>query len=212
MKSTNKIVVLALAFAAAPVFAAAPRPGTGGAPDVALRSLPLIVAENPVAMGFRTAAEASTATLAEPLPVYLLRLDRLKVYSAGQNPMTLLTDLATAVYPVRVGTETRSSMELTSINGVWEPRSFGDPATSKLVDDVRTSAALAWGIEVTAFFEVRALALNVTVLGFQGPRGLMFVPLGDDASLGFQKGVALAAAQALGALQSLALAHDGLAH
>src|SRR5437879_10901332 len=44
-------------------------------------------------LGFESAAEVSSATLDEPLPIFLVRLDDLRVYQAGGDAEKLLKPL-----------------------------------------------------------------------------------------------------------------------
>src|SRR5262245_31985565 len=77
------------------------------------------------AEGLQRLARGDTADMREaqadaPVAVYMVRLDQLRAYDGQTDPASLLVDLQTAFYPVRLRGEVRSSVELHKEAGIWE--------------------------------------------------------------------------------------------
>lgn len=96
----------------------------------------LVGAENFKDMGFQSKEEIGTATLGEPLKVFLLKSDSLRDYKGNVPPDGLLTDINRSIYPVMAGGQVRSSIIVEKQDGGWSAVSFGDSGlVRKLVQE-----------------------------------------------------------------------------
>ena len=172
----------------------------------ALQELPeLINKDNHRSLGFESVEEARAGKLGDAIPVFMIRLDALQQYR-GEDAGRLLTDVQRAVYPVEVGGQVRTTMELTSVNGQWEVARMGGAQKIRAMDKQRRSTMRVRGLQSSDFFEVRIPALNLSFLGHHDAEGLMLTPMADDASLNLQAGRSVLASTLLTRLVPLAQA------
>ena len=172
----------------------------------AVQELPeLVNKDNHRSLGFESVEEARAGKLGDAIPVFMIRLDALQQYR-GEDAGRLLTDLQRAVYPVEVGGQVRSTVELQAMGGKWEVARLGGAQKIRAMDKHRRSTLKARGLQTSDFFEVRIPALNLTFLGHHDADGLMLTPLADDASLNLQAGRSVLASQLLSRLVPLAQA------
>ena len=68
--------------------------------------------ENVARFGFKNLEEARTATLGKPRRVLIIGLRNLKQYKAGTGAKSLLLDVKIYWFPVMVGRETRTKLEI----------------------------------------------------------------------------------------------------
>jgi hypothetical protein len=155
-------------------------------------------------IGFDSPDEVRAAQPAEPLPVFMVRLDQLQAYREGQDPESLLVDLERVFYPMQVGGVIRSSMELSNNRGTWEVSRLGDTTQARMVHEARAQARSAAGIGADQFILVRVPALQRSFLGHHDAQGLMLTPVADDASLDLHAGQPIAAGQVFTRLVSIA--------
>jgi hypothetical protein len=171
-----------------------------------LQELPQVVnKDNHRSFGFESADEARGGKLGEAIPVFMIRLDDLKQYR-GEEPGRLLTDIQRVVYPVQVGGEVRSSVELHQVNGRWATARIGGAQKIRAMDKNLRAAMRASNMRSSDFFEVRIPALNRVFLAHHDAEGLMLTPLIDDASLELQAGRPELASKVLTRLVPQALA------
>ena len=157
--------------------------------EVAAQSLRNYVAgvvkeDNAARLGFKTLAEAQTAQLGEPIPVFFIRLTDLKAYRAGSGAGSVLTNARTLWFPVLVNGEVRSKLEISEVHGKWVAGEFGRPATARDVSGVHgelptilQKVALPAGARVTL---VRIPALHVQAFYASGTSGDFFVPVRQE--------------------------------
>ncbi|ATB40234.1 hypothetical protein CYFUS_005682 [Cystobacter fuscus] len=146
-----------------------------------------VSASNARSLGFQGPEEASTGTLGEPIPVFMVSLERLQRYQ-GEDPGRLLLDLQRVVYPVQVEGEVRSLVEVQSTRGRWETVQIGGAQKSRLMEKHRRGVMRTAGARVSDFFELRVPALHLVFLAHHGAEGLVVTPLLDEASLGLRAG------------------------
>lgn len=167
--------------------------------------LKLVNAGNYRALGFDSLSDTTAAARGDPLVIYYVRLDSLRVYHAGKDPQLLLDGGDRVLYPVLVRGQTLSSFTLARDAAGWKGVSYGDPKKSKLV----------WGVlhnssPMERYFLVEVLALGVDFLGFETSGKLMLVPLLDDRKLRWTAGVPLLAENVFAKLVVDAMAYNGL--
>lgn len=158
--------------------------------------------------GMPAAEQMDRTALGEPLAVKMVGLEPLQRYQAGSDPAALLQDLATLVYPIRVGGAVHGEMVLGKVNGAWSARGFGGQTHARALEKVRGQLAAA-GIPAAALL-VRVPALNIEFVGHQGSAGLQLTPLMDLPVAGLKAGQTLPAARAFELLLPLAKQHNGL--
>ena len=103
----------------------------------------LVNEQNYRAMGFDSVSEVRSATLGQPLVEFHVRLDKLREYRPGGNPVSLLDGGDKVIYPVLVGQLVRSSIVLAKDSSGWATASYGGPNATKLL--YRTKAAAGGG-------------------------------------------------------------------
>src|SRR5262249_50678529 len=146
-------------------------------------------------------------TLGVPFPVVIVRLDELKEYKKGDDPLRLLHPIHRAVYPVLVKGEPRSGMEVHLKDGKWAATSFGLATEVRRYAEVRKKHA--GDDEKTVYFLVRIPALHEYYLGHRtdsGPKLIRTRPTTDGKEERVEAGPA---ADVLMDLVPFAKAHDG---
>jgi hypothetical protein len=169
-----------------------------------LQSLPDLVNEkNHRTLGFEKVDEVRSAKLGDAIPVFMVRLDQLKLYKGG-DASRLLVDLQTFIYPVQVDGQVRSTVEVRAESGRWEQARIGGAQRIRALDKNRRAAVKSTGMADSDFFEVRVPALNMVFLGHHDADGLKLTPLLDDAANEMKAGKTEAAEKVLARLVPLA--------
>jgi hypothetical protein len=168
----------------------------------------LISRDNYRDMGFESVAEIRSATLGAQLPEYMIQLDELRGFQAGQAPESLLHPTGRVTWLVLVNGQTRSSVTLSRRNGSWGAVGYGAPHYARIVDSVRASLAGRPG-GGGQYIEVLVPALNTRFLGNVQAGQLFLTPVLTDQRFKFQSGSTLPAAQALLQMGPAARAHNG---
>ncbi len=98
----------------------------------------LVTDENFRSLGFESKEEAKAAELGVPFPVVAVRLDELKRFKTGDDPLALLHPLRRAIYPITVKGQVRSGLTVHAKDGewgrarsVWPTRSGGTPRSAR---------------------------------------------------------------------------------
>jgi hypothetical protein len=182
-------------------------PQTGDAQQAASNALAtlqkLVTQQNYKALGFASPDEVKSATLAPPLTLYNIGLDRLKSYKAGQDANALLTASSETIYPVTVGGQVRSSVTVVKKETGYTTASFGNADIVKALSRYR-------GANTPGAFAVRIPAFSMYFLGNRVENRLMLTPISEDSRLSFRIGVAVPAEDVLKAIIPLAQAYNGL--
>ena len=162
--------------------------------------------------GMPAAAEMDAAALGDPLAVKMVRLDELLRYQPGAtaDPTTLIHDLSTVIYPIRVSGEVRGEMVMGKIDGAWSARGFGGTSHAKQLEHVRELVTTSARVAPSATLLVRVPALNLELVGHQDASGLQLTPTRDLEAAGLKMGQTLPAARVFEQLLPLARQHNGL--
>lgn len=170
----------------------------------------LVTELNFKSLGFDTAGQVKEAALGDPIAEYMVRLDELKAFTSGTDPVSLLRPTGRVTYPVRVGGTTRSGMTVARRGDAWATEGFGGATYVKLLDEIRSQSARASGRNNAEFFEVRVPSLNTTFIGFSDGSGLRLVPILSNPRYGLVRGEPKSARDVFQALATAAREHNDL--
>jgi hypothetical protein len=184
---------------------------TKPAAEKALASLKIMATPaNYKSLGFETMAEVSEAVLGSPIRVFMVRLDHLKGYRAGQNPDSLLVALDEVVFPVNIRDQARSALSLEKVGAIWRPRALGDAPLIKKVAPIRENLARTFGLDQAGISLVKIPALNYVFLGYRSQDRLFLALIYGPIRPRLRVGESLPAATVFEMLLPEAQAHDGL--
>ncbi len=170
----------------------------------------LVAQGNPETRGFHSNDEVGIATLAEPMPMYMMGLDGLRAYHPGQDPHTLLIDKEEAMYPLTVGGEVRSSVVVTkNAAGTWETTSFGHANLAKAAYAGRRGVAANRGVAEAELSIVDVPTLGARLLAHEENGKLMLTPMHDVPGTAFRAGDTRSAEEVIAALHPLAVQANG---
>jgi len=96
----------------------------------------LVNDRNYASLGFRSLGEANAATLGSPQTVTLIGLADLKGYTPGTPAKAVLRDARAVWFPVLVGGQTRTKLEMVQSGGRWVPGEFGAAQTAQQIGRV----------------------------------------------------------------------------
>jgi hypothetical protein len=148
----------------------------------------LVNAANYRSMGFESLDEVRSASLGDPLHLYLVRLDQLRGFQPGGNPETLLTDIGQDLYPVLVAGSVRSAVLVEKQGEQWSAVGFGGANLAKALGQRRSANSAVSEAAAPSYFEVHVAALSMYFLGYRQENRLMLVPLVDDPKYKFSAG------------------------
>jgi hypothetical protein len=156
-------------------------------------------------LGFESREEVGSATLGEPIRVFIVRLDRLKEFQDTSDARALLTDTRQLIFPLAAGGQTRSSITVADQNGRWAAASFGGPNLAKQLTAARSNVGGA-----ASLMYVKVPSLNAYFVASEAEGGeLMLTALNDVPNLQLRQGARMTAKDAFAALVPAARAHDG---
>lgn len=101
---------------------------------------------NSAKFNFRNLGEAKTAQLGDPFKVMFIGLDSLKNYKAGTGIKPIMIDAQTLWFPVMVGTEIRTKMEVVNKEGRLVAGEFG--GTRRVLEIAKVQNQLSKLMEV----------------------------------------------------------------
>jgi hypothetical protein len=191
--------------ASAPAIAGAPHAVVAAA---SLRTLAHLVTPKKT-LGFQSVSEASSASLAEGLPMFRVGLDDLRSYHAGADPRPLLKDEGKVMYPVTVGGDVRSAVVVRKVNGDWKATEFGRASLASFAETGRKHVAAARGVAESALSLVEIPTMSARLLEHEEGGVPMLTALMDVPGTDVRAGMTLPAAEVFGKLQPLALQNDG---
>jgi len=151
-----------------------------------------------------TTAALSIAKLGRAIPVYFVRLDRLREYIPDSNPFQLLSPPTSVIYPVMAGPKAASLIEVSSTGpeAAWTVTTRGRPSLAAALAE-RVAAAGAAGDQQ---FCVWVAALNQRFYGSLIGGSFQLTPLDDTSEFDFRRGVSLPATTVFSRLQAAARA------
>ncbi|CAN94209.1 MULTISPECIES: hypothetical protein [Sorangium] len=194
--STKSTILVCLALLA-PLSACFPEPPTTTTREVkevarnALSTLERLVnRENYMDLGFRSLDEVSRATVGEPLPVSMVRLDELAAYQRDQDPTPLLHPTPQTFAPVLVDGEVRSSMIVhpRRVDGALTVGGFGGSALIRALETARRQSMDRTRRPASDYFDVEVPALHRHFVAYRQENQVLLIPIFDDDRLGFEAG------------------------
>jgi hypothetical protein len=162
-------------------------------------------------LGFRSVSEASSASLADGLPMFIVGLDDLRSYRVGADPRPLLKDEAKVMYPVTVGGDVRSAVIVRKVNGNWRATQFGGANLANVAHAGRKHVAAARGVAEPALSLVEIPTMSARLLEHEEGGEPMLTALLDVPGTDLRAGETLPAADVFAKLQPLAAHNDGKA-
>lgn len=146
-------------------------------------------------MGLDSLADTQFVAVGKPLVDFYVRLSDLRSYQPPRDPSGLLRGGHWIVYPVELRGETRSFFTLVRHGTSAQGASYGGSGSARVVAKAMREAADHHLTPPSGrYFLVRALALNVTFVGFYNRHELELIPLIDDPRKGWKVGVPRSAA------------------
>lgn len=162
-------------------------------------------------LGFKAATEVASGSLADPLPMFMVGLDALRTYRPGDDPRPLVLDQATALYPVIVGGEVRSSVLFRKVDGDWKATQFGRANLAKFAHEGRRRVSAARGVAESGVSIVEIPTMSAQMLGHEEGGVPMLTALLDVPGTDIHAGATLRASDVFAKLQPLAALNDGKA-
>ncbi len=154
--ATRAVVVLAaLVMLSSSTFSQAQRARYAAERDEAQRTLQMYVQhmlnkENVARFNFKSLEEARSATVGDPYSVSYIALDALREYRAGRPARSVMRDAKKLWFPVLVGDEVRTKMEMVQRDGKWIGGEFGGTKSVQIISRVDQ--------QLPRLFESRGLA------------------------------------------------------
>jgi hypothetical protein len=158
-------------------------------------------ARNYAAFGFTSPDEVRQATLGAPLQIYQVQLEALRAFTDKTDPETLLVDLRTNLYPVKVGERVASGVFVMGAHDGWRAAELGNAAVAQLVSRYRHGSG---------DFVVHVSALASYFVGDRVEGKLLLTPLVDDPRTELRAGQALPADVVFARLRPVAERYNGL--
>jgi len=162
-------------------------------------------------LGFASPSEVAAASLAAPLPMFMVRLDELQAYRAGDDPRPLLKDEGAVLYPVMAGGAVRSSVLVRQVNGEWKGTQFGRSTLANLSHEGRARLAASRGVDADGVSLVEIPAISQRMLGHEEGGVPMLTVLLDVPGTDLRAGSTMRAADVLAKLQVVAARTDRMA-
>lgn len=122
-----------------------------------------------------TEAEAAKTARGEKLKVYMLGLNKLKAFEAGDNTKKVMIDTQEIVYPIYVGSVLKTALSIRKRQGGWKDASMGS-AEIHFLEPVRKAHAKANGINVKSYYIVRVPGLYLSFLGYDLKGKMYLIP------------------------------------
>lgn len=170
----------------------------------------LVTKQNYRIMGFEKFGEVKDAYLGDPIQVFMVRLDKLQEYEPGDDPLKLLSNCESIIYPLLVNDQVRSSIEIEKINETWKPSQFGGENLAKMLTKTRTQISGSTKIDITLFFAVLVPALNLHFIAHKTNNLMMLTPVIENQGFDFKSGIPISADKVFEIILPAAKAHDGL--
>jgi hypothetical protein len=168
----------------------------------------LITKDNYKKLGFDSLEESAGAQLGAPLPIFFVRLDRLREYQPGSDANTLLSDSAQVHYPVLIKKQVGAAVIVQKADGKWKIASLGNAGLAKQISQVQQKAAAPSG---EPDMIVRVPALGIYFIGRRGAdKKLILIPVADDPRYNLKSTAEQPAEEVFAKLVPFAKTHKGL--
>jgi hypothetical protein len=162
-------------------------------------------------LGFASAREAESASLVAPLPMWMVGLNDLRAYRAGDDPRPLLKDEGSFLYPVTAGGDVRSAMVVRKVNGEWKATQFGRASLARFAHEGRRRVSEARGVEASGVALVEIPTMSARLLAHDEHGIPMLTALVDVPGTDVRAGTTVPAAEVFAKLQPIAARNDGTA-
>jgi hypothetical protein len=155
-------------------------------------------------LGFRTAGEAASASLGDPLPIYRVGAGPLQAYHRGDDLTALMADTGTILYQSVVDGKPVSGILVGKDNGAWGVRSFGRQSWIQAAESARQRIATSRGFAPSALAFVEVETPQLTLMIRHVENGNIFLTsIVDLPQANLHNGETLPAEEALARLQSI---------
>jgi hypothetical protein len=145
----------------------------------------LVTAGNAREMGFDKVPDPASLSLGQRLPIFYIRQDALKAFSAGNDVRKLLVDGEEFLYPVIMDGQTVSSVVVAKQEGAWRFRSLGSHNLVKVLVAIRGRQAGVSGNEASSYFIVSIPGMNQMFIGhYDTETKLMLTAVHDSVEFG----------------------------
>jgi len=165
--------------------------------------------QNNQVMGFENLEEVNKIKLGAPIQIFNIRLDELLKYDSDNDPAMILSGGQNYIYPVMIGNEVRTSIELDKIQNEWQATKFGGTNSIKLLTKIRSQIEDTTGLDITAFFSVTIPSLNLYFIAHKIDGKLFLTPILDDYGFNIKAGIPMSAKSVLESILPVARKHDG---
>ena len=165
----------------------------------------LVGIDHPTNRGFASAAEVTSSTLADGLPVQFVGLSSLRAFTPGQDTKTLPFDKQEVMYPITVGGAVRSSVTVQKgPDGKWQTVMFGHASVAQSSQSVRLHITSTRSVDTGTLSLIEIPTVHAYLLSHTENGVHMVTPLRDIPGTSYTTGVTQPAAQVFAALQPLA--------
>jgi hypothetical protein len=147
--------------------------------------------------GFNSTNEFAQMQLAEPFPIYDLSLRALRAWHPTQDLRTLFVKPETMLFPVTVTQDVRVSISVQKAAGQWKAKEFGGGGFARLYAGERQKSAQITHFPLSAYFAVRAPALNAHLIGYSETNRFMLISVLNDPESRFEASKPVLAEEAL---------------
>jgi hypothetical protein len=154
----------------------------------------MITKDNYETLGFRSFEEVGRMSLGDPITVYKVGLPALRHYQAGTDPERLLADTGTVYYPVMVGDDIRSMIEMKKTNVGWRSEAFGMADFAVPFVHMEMEVAATAKVPRSDLFAVRIPGMSHDFVGYRRNGTIELVPLRDASGFHLVAGEARPAA------------------
>lgn len=177
-----------------------PPPITATTPEeAAMNALPtlerLVNETNYQDLGFSSVDEVRRATVGDPLPVMMVRLDELAEYTPDKDPMSLLHQESRTLVPVLVGGEVRTStvVHTAGHEAKLAVGGFGGPTLIQSLERTRRASMAQTERLAASYFVVHVPSMSLYLLGYHEENTLMLIAPLNDPRFGLEAGEVIAA-------------------
>ena len=137
-------------------------------------------------------AEAANTTLGKKVRIYMIELDALNSYKAGDSAKKLVIDTKEISFPVYLDGHLKTALSIRKREGGWKNASFGSSEIA-MVMAIRDAHAQENNIKEADYSLVRVPGLYLSFLGYYKKGDLYLIPLNEHPELNLVLGEAVPA-------------------